>query len=273
MKFTLLLIPLSISLATAATFSTTFDSANYSDAALHNQDGWVAQGNWAVDTTNGNTSTTSGAFIRAQNTNALWDTAVGTSITVNSSFSLQGNYNATNGANIDANWKEGIFTTGLSDQLANQAPSPHLLVGLYLDEHPATADGNLKLQGPGGAVTNIGAPASFDGANWDLSVTYTYAGMDTYNYTASLTDGTSTFSISGSDTDAALAANTGDSIAGLVQLLPVGGDSGTDGAGGLDINAYNGITMDGFEVCVIPEPTSVSLAGIALGAFLLRRRR
>ncbi|QBG47258.1 hypothetical protein EGM51_07570 [Verrucomicrobia bacterium S94] len=140
MKKTITAVAVMLACGTAmsALYSTSFDSPTYTSGNLSGQDGWVAQTQWQVDGA-GNVTNTSGAFIRAHNTNVLGSTAINEVMTLTSVLTL-GTY-TTPSADI-ASWEEGIFTHAMSHQQGSASFAADLAVGLHYN----ASTGNLELR-------------------------------------------------------------------------------------------------------------------------------
>ncbi|MDB4333495.1 PEP-CTERM sorting domain-containing protein [Akkermansiaceae bacterium] len=269
-NITLSLLGVTLSVASAATYSTSFDGFTAGD--IQGQDNWVAQGQWDTDGA-GNLSNTNGAFVRAHNTSVLGTTAIGEVSTIVTSFSLTA---FTTPSGDIAIFEEGILQQGLSHQQGSAAFAYGIASGLFYE----VSSGNLVIRANQGVETGgtstatIGLASALGLSSWQMTSVYTKTAAATYSVMTSLDntgDADPAFSISYTatvsadlDTD-----SDGGGLIGGIQALPSSGGSGgvvTPPFGSTTVSDYS------FDVVSVPEPSSAALAALAVLGLLKRRR-
>ncbi|MGJ8726623.1 MAG: PEP-CTERM sorting domain-containing protein [Roseibacillus sp.] len=278
LKIQLALAGLAAVAASAATYTTSFDTPTFSSGGLDGQDGWVTQAQWEADgagnATNTNnthaTSTNVGAFIRAHNTGVLGTTDIGEEMSITSSIIL----GAFSSPSTDiASFEEGIFQQGMSHQQGNAGFSYGIATGLFYQ----VSSGNLLLRQNQGlnevgvSSLSLGAASGFGGSSLTLTTVYTKTAADTWSVVASVSGAaTGSISYTANGQDANLDADTGGGgIIGGVQALPSGG-----GSPGVATPPFGTTTLTDYTITVtpVPEPSSLFLLGLSGFALLLRRR-
>ena len=272
--------------AQATLYTTSFNaSEGYTSGDLNGQDGWLAQTQWQADGT-GSISNTSGAFIRAQNSNVLGTTDIGEVMRITSTFSLS-SFMSPDESQM-AGFEEGIFQLGMSNQQTNQAPSLGLAVGLFYEQSGAAGnDGTLQLRAnegneqSGTTSANLGLASTLGSTTWLLDVTFTKTGNDLWSIDASIdnlgdADPATAISYTASGhVNASQGLNAGDldtdadggGIAGVIMALP-----SSVGTGGLPMPPFGATTVSDFsiEVTAVPEPSAPAMLGlvcVAVGLF------
>ncbi|MDF7825919.1 hypothetical protein P4B35_17955 [Pontiellaceae bacterium B12227] len=208
-------------------YTTSFESPAYSAGNLTGQDGWIAQTQWQADGA-GSIANTSGAWIRAHNTDVLGTTAIGEAMSIISTFTL-GTY-STPSADI-AGWEEGIFVQAMSHENGQQAWDAQLSAGLFYN----VGTGNVELRASEGSLisgtasTVIGAAATLGGTTYTLETVYTKTADDTWTVVATLTQGGTPYSISytaSAGVDLDTDSDGGGVLGGFLALPCSGGSSG-----------------------------------------------
>lgn len=222
-------------------------------AMLGTHSDWLAQNQWVNNNGAGDgvVETPVGDFIRGHYTPYVYDNGVGDVLTMSARFNLIDPVDTT--SNVDAGWKEGIYTLDVTEQLASTAPGGRMEGGLYMNR----ATNELQLRA-GGTTAAIGPAADYDGSIWDLTVTWTKQNATDYLVEASIDNGSGPWTASGTATPDALLSGAA-AAHGFFKALPTAGFN------------YNGVQVDSFEV--IPEPGTLGLLLISGLAMLIRRRR
>lgn len=229
---------------TSVVYSTSFDSPAFGAGNLDGQNGWVAQGQWQV-TGSGSITNSSGAFIRAHNTDVLGTTAIGETMKISSTFTL-GAY-STPSTDI-ADWEEGIYQHGMSHQNGVQSWSAGLSAGIYYD----VGSGNVELRASSGSVLSgtstlvIGAASGLGGSTYTLETAYTKIASDTWSVTVDLIQGGTTNSISYNACGSTADLNTdsdGGGILGGIQALPC-----SIGAAGVANGPFDATTVTDYAI-------------------------
>ncbi|MEN8694376.1 MAG: PEP-CTERM sorting domain-containing protein [Akkermansiaceae bacterium] len=270
-KLNISVLGLTLSAATAATYSTSFDS--FSSGNVSGQDNWVAQTQWQADGS-GNISNSNGAFVRAHNTSVLGTTAIGETSTFVTTFALTA---FTAPSNDIASFEQGILQQGLSHQQGSAAFAYGIASGLFYNP----SNGNLVLRSNQGTFvsgtnsTTVGLASGLGLSAWEMTSIYTKTAAGTYSVQTSLDntgDANPAFTISYTasvsadlDTD-----SDGGGLIGGIQALPSSGGSGgvaTPPFGSTTISSYS------FDVTAVPEPSSALLLSFAGLGLLSRRSR
>ena len=265
MKKTLPLFGAALALASsasAAIYSTSFESPTYSAGALSGQDGWIAQGQWTADGA-GNATSASGGFVRAQNTTVQSSNAIGTTDTVSASFTFGA---VTNNVTAAQDFQEGMFNLGLTEAVAAFDPAMRITGGLAYEDDGANA-GNIVLRGIGSDVV-IGNLTTFAASNWTLTLAATKSNATDYSVTLTATSSASGSPFISTATVTPDAAFSGASLTqGVFQNLPSAGTGpGTERVSGTTVSDYT------FETLPVPEPSTALLGAIGTLALLRRRR-
>lgn len=267
---TALLVPQS---AQATLYTTSFDaSEGYTSSNLNGQNGWLAQNQWQADGT-GSVSNTSGAFIRAQNSNVLGSTAIGEVMRITSTFSLS-SFMTPNESEM-ADFEEGIFQLGMTHEQTKANPALGLGVGLFYEQSGAAGnDGTLQLRAndgneqSGATSANLGLASTLGSTTWLLDVTFTKTASDEWSVDATIDNLGDTDSPTAISYVASAGSNLntdvdGGGIAGVIMALPSGG-----GSGNLAEPPFGPTTVTDFsiEVTAVPEPSAPAMFGLVCAA-------
>lgn len=216
---------------------------------------WLAQDQWKNDNSVGDgvVRTPVGDFIRGHYTGLTAGNGIGAELTIGATFNMVGNMNVS--TNVDAGWKEGIYTLDVTEQLTSTAPSGRMEGGIYMSR----TSNELQLKA-GGQTAVIGNAADFDGHSWALSVSWTKTTATDYAVEASidsLDDAAGAWTVSGTATPAATLSGA-PTVQAFFKALPTAG-----------LN-YSGVEVDQFTV--VPEPATIGLLGLSGLAIYVRRK-
>ncbi len=257
------------STASAALYTTSFDSPTYSAGILNGQDGWLAQTQWQADGA-GNISNSNGGYVRGLNTGVLGSTAIGEKMTITSVITL-GTYR-TPSADISGA-EEGIFQLCMTHQTAQSNFGVGLAAGLFYK----VSTGDLELRAnqgtetSGTSIASLGAASGLGGATYTLTTAYTKTASDTWSVLVSLSDGINPATTLSYVTTGAADLNTdsdGGGTAGGFQALPSGG-----GNAGVATSPFANVTLASYSIEVIPEPATLGMVAAMGGLALFIRRR
>ncbi|MFD2257147.1 PEP-CTERM sorting domain-containing protein [Luteolibacter algae] len=251
--------------AQAAIYSTSFDTPVYTAGKLSGKDGWLSQDQWTVDGM-GNTTTLSGAYIRAQNTTIKSANTVGTTDTVKSTFVFGASTNLI--TNVP-NGNELMYVLGLTEQITAPAPALAISGGLAYEDD-SLPNKTLVLRGIGTDVV-IGDANTFLSSTWTLTLAATKISASEYSVILSATSSASAgtiYSTAATTVTPASGFASATSTTGAMQALPSAGTTGSDGS---TLGQVSGVTVRDYSFETVPEPGSTLM--IALGSLLFLRRR